>query len=220
MSLLPHITKEPKNPAVASVIWLHGLGADGHDFEPIVPELRLPESLPVRFVFPHSPHLPVTINGGMVMPAWYDILNMSVEREIDEPQLRTSAQAVQKLIDAEIAKGIPAERIVIAGFSQGGAVGYQAALTYPKKLAGLLAMSTYFATKDSIKLSSENKQIPIAVMHGSQDPVVHPTLGEQAVEVLKQFGFTPSYQTYPMPHAVCAQQIGDISNWLQNVLNK
>lgn len=220
MSLLPCVTIEPKEPATATVIWLHGLGADGHDFEPIVPELRLPTSMAVRFIFPHSPQIPVTINGGMVMPAWYDILSMSVDREVDEEQLMQSSNAVQTIIDAEISKGIASERIIIAGFSQGGAVGYQAALTYPKPLGGLLAMSTYFATKDSIEFSAVNRQINIALMHGSQDPVVLPLLGEQALDVLTKHGFSTSYQTYPMQHAVCAQQVSDISEWLQQRLNK
>ncbi|WP_371376523.1 alpha/beta hydrolase [Thalassotalea aquiviva] len=201
--------------ATASVIWLHGLGADGHDFEPIVPELKLAESLPIRFVFPHSPKIPVTINGGMVMPAWYDILDMSIERKVDSEQLVQSAEAVQALIEREIERGIPSDRIIIAGFSQGGAVGYQAALTFHKPLAGLLAMSTYFATKDSIVIAEQNKDLNIAIMHGSQDPVVSPMLGEQAKAELEKLGFTPSYQTYPMPHSVCLEQVLEIGKWLE-----
>lgn len=218
MTYLNCVEVEPKSAATASVIWLHGLGADGHDFEPIVPVLNLPESLPIRFVFPHSPKIAVTINGGMVMPAWYDILDMSIDRKVDSEQLNASAKSVQYLIEREISRGIPAERIVIAGFSQGGAVGYQAALTFDKPLAGLMAMSTYFATKDDIEISSANKDIDIAVMHGTQDPVVSPVLGEQAVSALKEKGFNPSYQTYPMPHAVCQEQIADVSAWLQQKL--
>ena len=218
MTYLNCVEVEPKSAATACVIWLHGLGADGHDFEPIVPVLNLPDSLPIRFVFPHSPKIPVTINGGMVMPAWYDILDMSIDRKVDSEQLNASAKSVQDLIEREISRGIPAERIVIAGFSQGGAVGYQAALTFDKPLAGLMAMSTYFATKDDIEVSPANQAIDIAVMHGTQDPVVNPVLGEQAVSALKGKGFNPSYQTYPMPHAVCAEQIADVSAWLQKKL--
>lgn len=218
MSLLSCIEIEPKSAATASVIWLHGLGANGHDFEPIVPELRLPSYLAVRFVFPHSPQIPVTINGGMVMPAWYDILDMSVNRQVDTKQLVQSADAIHALIDREIERGVDPSRIIIAGFSQGGAVGYQAALTYPKPLAGLLAMSTYFATKDSITINDANKDLDIAIMHGTQDPVVAPLLGEQARDCLTEKGFVPSFQTYPMPHSVCAPQVTDISAWLQQRL--
>ncbi|TKB47103.1 alpha/beta hydrolase [Thalassotalea mangrovi] len=216
--VLQTIKVEPKQQATACVIWLHGLGADGHDFEPIVPELHLPETLPIRFIFPHSPQMPVTINGGMVMPAWYDILDMSVERKVDVMQLTQSAMAVQALIDEQVASGIAAERIILAGFSQGGAVAYQAALTYPKTLGGLLTMSTYFATKDSIQLNDANRNIDICIMHGSQDPVVNPMLGTQAKSVLETLGFNPEYYTYPMPHSVCAPQVRDISNWLQQRL--
>ncbi|MEW6998310.1 alpha/beta hydrolase [Colwelliaceae bacterium BS250] len=218
MSYLSCVEVEPKSPATASVIWLHGLGADGHDFEPIVPELRLPSYMSVRFVFPHSARIPVTINGGMVMPAWYDILDMSIERKVDVAQLNASAVAVQKLIDREISRGIPAQRIILAGFSQGGAVAYQAALTYPKSLCGLMAMSTYFATKDSIEINDANRNLDITVMHGSQDPVVSPVLGEQAISALKAKGFTPDYKTYAMPHSVCGEQVADISVWLQQQL--
>ena len=139
--LLKCVEIEPAGDATATVIWLHGLGASGHDFEPIVPELQLPAGLPVRFVFPHAPDIPVTVNGGMVMPAWYDILAMDIDRKVDEAGVLASADAVDALIEREIQRGIPAHRIVIAGFSQGGAVAYQAALRYPQKLAGLLTLS-------------------------------------------------------------------------------
>jgi len=218
MSYLDCVEVQPDIPATASIIWLHGLGANGHDFEPIVPELRLPNSLPVRFIFPHSPSIPVSINGGMTMPAWYDILEMSIERKVDLTHLTESAMAVQALIDREIERGIDSSRIIVAGFSQGGAVAYQAALTYPKPLAGLLAMSTYFATKDSITLSEANKDISINIMHGSQDPVVVPTLGDDAASTLIALGYQPSYKQYPMEHAVCSEQVSDISTWIQSVL--
>jgi len=143
---------EPKNgqPADACVFIIHGLGADGHDFEPLVPALALPESANVRFIMPHAPRLPVTINGGMVMPAWYDILAMDLGRRVDEVQLKKSAERIQALIQEQIDQGIDSQRIIVAGFSQGGAVAYQAALSFPQPLGGLLAMSTYFATADSI----------------------------------------------------------------------
>lgn len=215
MNYLPSIEVEPSITATASVIWLHGLGADGHDFEPIVTELNLPKDLAIRFVFPHSPSIPVTINGGMTMPAWYDILDMSIERKVDVQQLTISSSAVQALIDREIERGINAERIILAGFSQGGAVAYHAALSYSQPLGGLLAMSTYFATKDTIKIHDNNKLININIMHGSQDAVVDPVLAKQAVKALTDNGFQPSFKQYPMQHSVCAEQVADISNWLQ-----
>jgi len=216
--LLSSIEVEPLMDATASVIWLHGLGADGHDFEPIVAELNLPKDLAIRFVFPHSPSIPITINGGMVMPAWYDILDMSLERKVDLRQLNVSVSAVQALIDREIQRGIDASRIILAGFSQGGAVAYQASLTYYRPLAGLLVMSTYFATKDTINIHNNNKHININIMHGRFDPVVDPLLSKQALTALVDKGFRPSYKQYAMQHSVCAEQISDISDWLQERL--
>ncbi len=218
MDYLPCIEVEPTTDATASVIWLHGLGADGHDFVPIVKELNLPENLAVRFVFPHSPSIPITINGGVIMPAWYDILDMSIERKVDLQQLGASAKAVQALIDREIQRGIEANRIILAGFSQGGAVAYQAALTYNQPLGGLLVMSSYFATRDTIQIHDSNKHINIDITHGSLDPVVNPLLGEQARTALINNGFKPSYKQYAMQHNVCAEQISDISGWLQQRL--
>lgn len=218
MSLLPCVEIEPAQPATASVIWLHGLGANGHDFEPIVPELRLPPTLPVRFVFPHAPQMPVTINGGYVMPAWYDILEMSLERKVDEKQLKASARNVQDLIEREIQRGIDSRRIVIAGFSQGGAVGFEAALSYPKPLAGLLALSTYFATANSIEINPANANLPVQIFHGSYDDVVPEFHGQNSVAVLRDRSFEPGYQTFPMDHSVCMEEVDAISDWLQRVL--
>lgn len=202
----------------ASVIWLHGLGASGHDFEPVVPHLLLPESLAVRFVFPHAPAIPVTINGGIVMPAWYDIMEATLERRIDHEQIMASAQQVARLIDRERERGVPSDRIVLAGFSQGGAVAYQAALTYPEPLAGLLALSTYFATADTLKPAAANSNIAVSVQHGRQDPVVDISLAEKAVQELKQRGYQPDYRTYDMGHQVSMQQIQDTGVWLRQVL--
>lgn len=218
MNYLPCVEVEPQSPADAAVIWLHGLGADGHDFEPIVPELRLPDNAAIRFVFPHAPSIPVTINNGMVMPAWYDILDMSMDKKVDKKQLLVSSQAISALIDREIARGIDSTRIVIAGFSQGGAVGYQTALTYSKPLAGLIAMSAYFATSESIVSSKENKSLPIQIYHGTMDPVVPEALGKIAYEALKNLDFNVNYQTYPMQHSVCAEEVQDISGWIQKIL--
>jgi len=218
MDYLPCVEIEPQTPATASVIWLHGLGADGHDFAPLVPELRLPPELAVRFVFPHAPSIPVTINGGAVMPAWYDIYEMSLDRKIDLTQIQASANEVRKLIEREKERGIDSARIILAGFSQGGAVVYEAALSYNEPLGGLMTLSTYFATADSIELSTANQQIPIHIFHGSQDPVVHEVLGQQALATLTGMGYKAEYKTYPMQHSVHPQEIADISHWLQERL--
>ncbi len=217
MPLLDCIEVTPSVPAIRSVIWLHGLGADGSDFEAIVPELRLPAELGIRYVFPNAPSIPVTINGGMLMPAWYDILSMNIERELDMDQLLASAQAVHDLIDREIERGIPSENILLAGFSQGGAVNYQAALTYPKPLAGLLALSTYFATAASVKPSGANPQLHVFVAHGSLDPVVPEELGQRSVDDLRKLGLAPTYRAYPMQHQVCGEEIEDMAEWMTQV---
>ncbi|MBU0654291.1 MAG: carboxylesterase [Gammaproteobacteria bacterium] len=218
MPYLPAVEVEPTSPATATVIWLHGLGADGHDFEPIVPELCLPPELAIRFIFPHAPAIPVTINGGYVMPAWYDILAMDIDRKVDVTHLEASAHEIGKLIEHEIARGIPSERIVIAGFSQGGAVGYQVALAYPKPLAGLLAMSTYFATADTIQPNAANAHLPIHIFHGTQDSVVPEILGIKAYQTLKTRGYQPAYSEYQMEHNVCAEEIAEIAQCLQTWL--
>ena len=201
-----------------SVIWLHGLGASGHDFEPIVPQLGLNNDMAVRFIFPHAPKRPVTVNGGMVMPAWYDIMEMSLERKVDVAQIETSAQQIQDLISREIEQGVSPEHIVIAGFSQGGAVAYHVALGYPERLAGLMTLSTYLATNDNIDYSAANKDMPILIEHGSHDPVVPVILGEQAQQLLESKGYHVSYNTYPMAHQVCMPQIKNIGQWLNTVL--
>ena len=218
MPLLPCVEIEPAHPVTASVIWLHGLGADGHDFEPIVPALGLPESLPVRFLFPHAPRIPVTINGGLVMPAWYDILEMNIDRRIDEAGLRASADQVTALIERERERGIPAERIVIAGFSQGGAVAYETALRYPQRLAGLLVMSGYFATAESLDRHPANATLPIEVHHGTRDPVVPEVLGVRAAEFLGELEYPVTLRRYEMEHEVCREQVRDIGQWLQQRL--
>lgn len=202
----------------SAVIWLHGLGASGNDFVPVIPELDLPADMRIRFIFPHAPMLPVTINGGMVMPAWYDILEMSIERKVDQVQLERSAAAILSLVEAQIAKGISAERIILAGFSQGGAVVYEAGLSCPHRLAGLMALSTYFATQETVSLSPANARVPIAIYHGIYDPVVPESLGRQACEKLRDLGYSPDYKTYPMAHSVCPAQILEISQYIQRCL--
>ena len=219
MSLLPHIEIDPKSPADASIIWLHGLGADGHDFEPIVPELGLPTDAAVRFIFPHAPAIPVTINAGYVMPAWYDILDISIDRKVDVAQLMNSADAIRKLIDREVERGVESTRIVVAGFSQGGAVAIQTALTYPRQLAGLLGLSTYFATAGSIQPHPVNAGLPVKICHGSADPMVPEFIGRKGVEKLRELGYDTEYQTYPIEHSVCMEEIADIAVWLRRVLS-
>lgn len=212
------IEVEPNSPANATIIWLHGLGADGHDFEPIIAELNLPAEMAVRFIFPNAPSMPVTINNGYIMPAWYDILEMSIEREVDEVQLKESAKSINALIDREISRGIKSERIILAGFSQGGAVAYQAALTYPGPLAGLLGLSTYFATKNSIIPNEANINIPLQIYHGTEDNVVPETLGQQSYDQFLSMGYAVNYTTYAMEHSVCVEEIDDISKWFQAIL--
>jgi phospholipase/carboxylesterase len=222
MEYLPciEILNQPQSPVAASVIWLHGLGADGNDFAPLVPELRLPRDLSVRFIFPHAPKIPVTINAGYVMPAWYDILEMNLERKVDEKQLIASAESVQQLIEREIARGISSEKIILVGFSQGGAVAYHAGLTYEKSLAGLLILSSYFATHASAPIHPANQQVPILIQHGSRDPIVHEALGQRAYRYLQDRGCNVSYESYAMEHTVCMEQIESMARWIQLVLSK
>ena len=201
-----------------AVIWLHGLGASGHDFEPVVPQLGLADDMAVRFIFPHAPKRPVTVNGGMVMPAWYDILEMSLERKVDVTQIETSAQQIRDLIAREIELGVKPEHIVIAGFSQGGAVAYHVALSHPERLAGLMTLSTYLATNDNIEYSAANRDLSILIEHGTHDPIVPVMLGEQAQQLLTNKGYNVEYHTYPMAHQVCMPQIQNIGKWLNKVL--
>jgi phospholipase/carboxylesterase len=219
MSLLPCIVKEPEKPADAAVIWLHGLGADGSDFVPVIPELKLPDRMAVRFVFPSAPSIPVTINGGYVMPAWYDITAIDIDRTVDTHQLIASAELIRALIGREVDRGIASDRVVLAGFSQGGAVAYQTALTHMFPLAGLLCLSTYFATGDTLTPNRANKQIPIKVCHGTHDPMVPVELGKQACRRLTDMGYAVDYSEYPMGHEVCAAELADISGWLQQRLS-
>ena len=218
MPLLPAVEVEPPVPVTASVIWLHGLGADGNDFKPVIPMLGLPKETGVRFIFPHAPKISVTINNGMVMPAWYDILERSLDRKVDVDQLETSASAVHAFIEREIERGVSSDRIVVAGFSQGGAVAYQAALTYDKPLAGLLAMSTYFATADSIEVHEANKELAIRIMHGTADDVVPESLGVKAKALLTEMGYAPEYATYDLEHSVNMEELQDIGGYLREWL--
>ncbi|HBX38679.1 MAG TPA: carboxylesterase [Pseudohongiella sp.] len=221
MTNLPALVREsrPDGHADAAVIWLHGLGADGSDFVPIVPELRLPSDMALRFIFPNAPSIPVSINQGYVMPAWYDILEMDVSRRVDEAQLRASAAAVHELVEAQMAAGIDSRRIVLAGFSQGGAVVLEAGLSCPHPLAGIMSLSSYFPTADTVTVNQANRELPVRVFHGTADLVVREELGQQAVAALQAKGYKPVYSSYPMQHTVCLEEIRDISSWLQSTLN-
>lgn len=219
MQKLDYIQLDTGENPDAAVIWLHGLGASGHDFEPVVPELGLPQDASVRFIFPHAPEMPVTINGGIRMPAWYDIKSLELGRTVDKDQLVASAEAVASLVAQEIERGLKPERIVIAGFSQGGAVAYELGLSYPERLAGILALSTYFATADSVSCSEANRDIPISVFHGTHDPMVPEALGRDSVAKLQAMGYKVEYQTYPMEHAVCLEEIHAIGRFLRSVLS-
>lgn len=220
MGCLPRIEAiyPPNGKPDAAIVVLHGLGADGSDFAGIVPELKLPDALCVRFLFPHAPSIPVTINNGFVMPAWYDILEADVGRRVDDVQLRASAAAVHKMIDQQVELGIASDRIVLGGFSQGGAVVLEAALTYQKPLGGLLSMSSYFATADSINLHPANRNLPILICHGTYDQIVTESRGRACRDQLNAMGYKPEYKTYPMEHSVCLEEIRDVSHWLQGVL--
>jgi phospholipase/carboxylesterase len=200
-----------------AVIWLHGLGADGSDFVPVVPELGLPEAPAVRFIFPHAPYMPVTCNGGYVMRAWYDIISLdSTSRRIDEAGIVASRDAVRHLIARENSRGIPSERIFLAGFSQGGAVAYTTALTHPEKLAGVIALSTYIPSPGLLDADSAgaNRDIPIFAAHGTADDVVSPTLGLAARDLLIGRGYRIAWHEYPMPHSVCLEEVWAIGRWL------
>jgi phospholipase/carboxylesterase len=200
----------------ASVIWLHGLGADGHDFEPIVPELRLAK--PVRFIFPHAPLRPVTINNGMRMRAWYDILQFGGGAE-DEAGIRASQLLVQEMVAHQISSGIPAERIVLAGFSQGGAVALHTGLRHAERLAGVLALSTYLPIAGKLEeASAASRGLPIFMAHGTFDDVIPLRRAEQSRDALVRAGYNPEWHSYPMPHSVNAEEIRDIARFLGQVL--
>lgn len=217
MSEITLIEVETGSQPSVAVIWMHGLGADGTDFEPIVSELGLPSAPGIRFIFPNAPHRPVTCNGGYVMRAWYDIISLEPDsREIDEAGLLESRKIVRQLITREAGRGIPSHRIFLAGFSQGGAVAYLAALTHPEPLAGVIALSTYIPCPNliTVERSEVNRHIPLFVAHGTDDDVVSLGLGTQALELVKSLGLSPEWHTYDMPHSVCPEEIEDIGYWL------
>jgi phospholipase/carboxylesterase len=199
-----------------SVIWLHGLGADGHDFEPIVPELVNPAWPALRFVFPHAPVRPITINGGMSMRAWYDIYGQDIAQRQDETGMRASISLLDELIEREIARGVTSEHVLLAGFSQGGAIVLAGGLRHRQRLGGIIALSTYLplAEKTAAEISADNRATPIFMAHGASDPVIAQTLAEMSRDLLAGLGLAPEWHSYPMAHQVCAQEIADLKRWI------
>jgi phospholipase/carboxylesterase len=220
MELLPHETIETGSAPDAAVVWLHGLGADGHDFAPIVPELKLPTELAVRFIFPHAPMQPVTINNGYVMRAWYDIVGTDITAKQDREGILKAGQLLAAFADAQIANGISPERIVLAGFSQGGAIALHTGLRYPKRLGGVLALSTYLPLAESLpaQASDANKNVPIMMAHGEHDPIVPYHAGLSSRDFLLQLGYSVDWSSYAMEHSVCMEEIAHIGEWLSKVL--
>lgn len=227
---MPYTTREtpefvaldPASRPDAAVIWLHGLGADGFDFVPIVDELRLPATAGVRFVFPHAGVRPVTINNGFAMRAWYDIRGLGPGSAEDEAGIRESETVVRGYIEKQVATGIQPERIVIAGFSQGGAIALQTALRYPQRLAGVMALSTYLPLRQTMadEAAAANRNLPILMCHGSRDPIVPVQLGQASREILDAMNYDVAWHSYPMEHQVCMEQVLDISKWLQARLTR
>jgi phospholipase/carboxylesterase len=216
MELLPHIELATGPEPRGTVIWMHGLGADGWDFVPIVRELDLPEDLALRFVFPHAPVRPVTINNGYEMRAWYDIAMADIGRLPDEAGIRQSQAQVEALLAREKSRGIPARDIVLAGFSQGGAIALHTGLRHTETLAGILALSTYLPLAETLDRESAdaNDRVPVFMAHGTQDPIVPLALAESSRDILASRGLVPEWHAYPMPHSVCAEEVGAISQWL------
>ena len=216
--LLDAIEIETGPKPAASVVWLHGLGADGHDFEAIVPELDLPDCA-IRFVFPHAPMQPVSINAGMVMRAWYDIADPTLRRD-DEVGVRASQARVEALLAREKQRGTQANRLVLAGFSQGGVIALQTGLRHPERLAGIMALSCYVPLAETLpdEANAANRDVPILMAHGTADPIVPFARATRSRDLLKHLGYDVQWHDYIMQHAVCAQEINDISGWLVRVL--
>jgi len=219
-SLLPYVEIESAPQPTAAVIWLHGLGADGHDFASLVPELDLSGCPPIRFIFPHAPSMPVTVNGGYVMPAWYDILGPNLISQQDAAGIQASERAIVALIAHEVARGIPAEHIVLAGFSQGCAMALHTGLRLPQRLAGIMALSGYLPLVDRLAAERHpaNAQTPVFMAHGTQDPVVVLARGEASRDALATLGQPVQWHSYPMPHSLHPREIADISAFLAQVL--
>lgn len=204
----------------ASIVWLHGLGADGNDFVPIATELGLPDDLQVRFVFPHAPMMPVTLNGGYVMRAWYDVSYDGIEKKPDEAGIRASQAAIEQLLAREKSRGIAAERIVLAGFSQGGAMTLHTGLRHAQRLAGLMVLSSYLPLPHALAAERHdaNADTPIFMVHGEDDPVIAIELAERSVQQLQAAGYDVEWRSYPMEHSVCMEEIAHLGAWLRRVL--
>ncbi|EWH08935.1 carboxylesterase [Catenovulum agarivorans DS-2] len=218
---LSYIDVNPQGEVKSLVVWMHGLGDSGHGFAPLVPELNLPDNLGIRFVFPHAPVRPITINNGLPMRGWYDIVSFDMNNRADEKGVLTSAEQLQALIDSELAKhNLTHDKLVIAGFSQGGVMAYHLGCRQPEAPAGILSLSAYLSmpTKLAAEATEAAKTAPVLAMHGVNDEIIPVALGKQSAEVIKQAGFEVTWQDYPMQHNVCAEQIGEISKWLQAVL--
>ena len=210
---------EPKESHRASVIWLHGLGADGHDFEAIVPELGLPDDLGIRFIFPNAPKRPVTINGGMSMRAWYDVKSTDLRDQEDTQSIIESSNLINSYINAEIEAGIESNKIILAGFSQGGAITLHAGLRFPSPLAGLLALSCYLPLAGLLKDEAiADKGMPIMMAHGISDPVIPVDQGRASCETLKEHGYAVEWHEYMMQHSVCLEEITAIGTWIKRLL--
>jgi phospholipase/carboxylesterase len=218
--LLEALEVETASSPTTAVIWLHGLGADGYDFVDIVPALRLPASLAVRFVFPHAPMRAVTINQGMVMRAWYDVRNDAGARREDEPGVRASQRQIEALIAREKTRGVPAGRLVLAGFSQGGAMALHTGLRHPDRLAGIMALSCFLPLADTLaaEAGAANRDVPILMAHGTQDPLIPLARARQAHQVLTGLGYPVEWHEYPIPHSVSEAEIRDIAAWLARCL--
>jgi phospholipase/carboxylesterase len=218
-ALLETVELETATAPAVSIVWMHGLGADGHDFAPIVPELELPFA--ARFVFPHAPMRPVTINSGAVMRAWYDVRAVGGERREDVEGVRASAELLEGLIAREKSRGVPAARIVLAGFSQGGAMALHTALRHRERLAGVLGLSCSLPLADRLadEVSDANRELPIFLAHGRFDDLIPMSRAERAREILTGLGYRVEWRDYPMPHSVCSEEIADISAWLTTILS-
>ena len=217
---LSSIISNPNTPIRCSVIWLHGLGADGNDFAPIVSELGIQDELGMRFVFPHAPQISVTINNGAVMPAWYDITEMDLMKRADSAGIIESSAVITEMINDEIATGIDSSKIVIAGFSQGGVIAIDAGISFPKTLAGIMALSTYIPMRDTLPNAEQsgNGNISIFYGHGYYDPVIPVEQAESSRRFLEESGYSVEWACYPMEHSVNTKEIKDIKNWLVSVL--
>ncbi|OGT36983.1 MAG: carboxylesterase [Gammaproteobacteria bacterium RIFCSPHIGHO2_12_FULL_37_14] len=211
---------EPPVPAKHTIIWLHGLGADGNDFVPIVSELNLPANNGIRFIFPHAPIMPVTLNNGYEMRAWYDIYSLTNNHRVDESGIVQSLTSINELIEAEIARGISSSNILLAGFSQGAAIALTAGLHYQQTLAGIIALSGYLPLMEKTfdQANESNRKIPIFIAHGTQDSVVPYAAGKAAETLLRQAGYTVEWHHYAMQHSVCAEEMNDIGQWIKNIL--